>query len=216
MAEETPVEPVEADPGEAALAAAIASVESATDPEDVASFSPAAQRMIAGLRSENAKSRIALRDANAGFQTERQKLVDEVAGMLGLKPDLNPEVLSESLRQAQDERAASIRELAIYKSASQSGADPAKILDSRSVMQTLADVDPNDHAALAAAIQAAVAANPTLRQVQAAASSGTPLAGSGESAGQLTEEQFAAIQNDPEAIVAAQKAGRLRHILGSI
>ena len=215
MPEETPVEPVEADPGEAALAAAIASVDTA--PEDVASLPSWAQKIITDARSEAAKARTGARDAATAAQAERQKLIDDLAGMIGLtQPDPNPEVLSQSLKQAQEERAAYLRELAIYKAASQAGADPAKITDSRSVMQTLADVDPNDHAALAAAIQAAVAANPTLRQVQASASSGTPLAGSGESAGQLTEEQFAAIQNDPEAIVAAQKAGRLQRILGSI
>lgn len=198
------------DPGEAALAAAIADA-AKPDPETVDSLPEWAQKIIRDTRQEAATFRTS---AKTAAERAAQEMADKVGALLGLKPDLNPDVLAQSLAQSQQEAAQRARELAVYKAAGVVGADPTKLLDSNSVMSAIADIDAADPAALTAAIKAAVAANPYLKAAQAAPASGTPLAGSGEQ-GQLTEEQFAAIANDPYAIVAAQKSGLLKRILGS-
>jgi hypothetical protein len=77
-------------------------------------------------------------------------------------------------------------------------------------MSSVTGLDPADGAAVTAAITAAVAANPLLKAVQAAAASGTELGGTGEQ-GQITEQQLAAMS--PEEKVAALKAGKLQHLL---
>lgn len=200
------------DPGEAALAAAIADVENNAWDGKIESLDPRVQKIIHDTRAEAKNNRTA---AQTAAQTAQQELTDKIAVALGLKPDAatDPAALTAALTEAQGKASAAARELAIFKAAAAAGADPARLLDSNSFMTSIGQVDPADGAAVTAAITAAIAANPLLKAVQTAAASGTELGGPGET-GQLTEEQFARIKNDPEAIVAAQKAGRLRSILG--
>lgn len=171
-----------------------------------------AQKLITDTRKEAGDYRTKAQTAADNAQKE---LTDKLAVALGLKPDAaaDPAALTASLTEAQSKASQAARELAIFKAAAATGADPARLLDSNSFMSSVNGLDPADGAAVTAAIQAAIAANPLLKAAQAAAASGAELGGSGET-GQLTEEQFARIKNDPEAIVAAQKAGLLRNILG--
>lgn len=199
------------DPGEAALASAIAEA-STPAPETVDALPSWAQKIVHDARAEAATHRTS---AKTAAEKAQQELTDKIAVALGLKPDAatDPAALTASLTQAQTDAQNAARQLAIYKAAGTTGADPNRLLDSNSFMTSVAGIDPGDGAAITAAIQSAIAGNPILKAVQAAAASGAELGGSGEQS-QLTEEQFARIANDPEAIVAAQNAGLLRNILG--
>lgn len=198
------------DAGEAALAAAIAAAE--TPAESVESLPDWAQKIIHDTRQEAANHRTT---AKTAAEKAQQELTDKIAVALGLKPDAatDPAALTASLTQAQTEAQAAARQLAIYKAAGVAGADPGRLLDSNSFMSSVGGIDPTDGAAITAAIKSAMAGNQFLKAVQAAAASGGELGGTGEQ-GQLTEEQFARIANNPEAIVEAQKAGKLRNLLG--
>lgn len=206
------------DPIEAAVEAPAAPVPAppaapaAAPVESVDQLPAWAQKLITDTRKEAGDYRT---KAQTAADTAQKELTDKLAVALGLKPDAasDPAALTASLTEAQSKASQSARELAIFKAAAATGADPSRLLDSNSFMSSVAGLDPADGAAISAAISAALSANPLLKAVQAAAASGTELGGSGES-GQLTEEQFARIKNDPEAIVAAQKAGLLRNILG--
>jgi hypothetical protein len=168
----------------------------------------AARAEIERLRRENAADRTAAKTAAA--DAVRQEYTDKIAVALGLKPDAatDPAALAAQITEAQASAAKAARELAIFKAASTSGADPSRLLDSNSFMSSVAGLDPNDGAAVSAAIQAALTANPLLKAVQAAAASGTELGGSQET-GQITEQQLAAMTDEEKH--AALKEGKLAH-----
>jgi alkylhydroperoxidase family enzyme len=174
--------------------------------EDLPSW---AQKIITDTRKEAGDYRTAAKTAADNAQKE---LTDKLAVALGLKPDasLDPAALTASLTEAQSKATRSARELAIFKAAAATGADPSRLLDSNSFMSSVSGLDPADGAAVTAAITAAVAANPNLKAVLAAAASGTELGGTGET-GQITEAQLA--QMSPEEKVTALKAGKLQHLL---
>jgi len=194
-----PTEPVEIVPT-APVAPAVESVDQ---------LPPWAQKIITDTRKEAGDYRTAAKTAADNAQ---QALTDKLAVALGLKPDasLDPAALTASLTEAQSKASQSARELAIFKAAAATGADPSKLLDSNSFMSSVSGLDPSDGAAISAAITAAIAANQTLKAVQAAGASGTELGGTGET-GQITEAQLA--QMSPEQINTALKSGLLKHLL---
>lgn len=168
-----------------------------------------AQKIISDARAGEARYR---NEAKTAAETAVKDFSDKFASALGLKEEAaaDPEALTKSLTEAQSKAAQSARELAIFKAAAATGADPSRLLDSNSFMTSVAQVDPADGAAITAAIQAAITANNTLKAVQAAAASGTELGGSGET-GQITDEQLARMT--PEQITKALKEGKLAHLL---
>jgi hypothetical protein len=168
-----------------------------------------AQKLITDVRGEAAKYRT---EAKTAAEQAQAELTDRFAKVFGLKEDAaaDPEALAKAVSEAQQKAARSARELAIFKAASTAGADPSRLLDSNSFMSSVAGLDPSDGAAVSAAIQAALTANPNLKAVQAAAASGTELGGSGET-GQITEQQLAAMS--PEQVAAALREGKLAHLL---
>lgn len=159
------------------------------------------QNELSKVRQEAAANRVA---KNA--ETER---VNAILKAAGIKTD-EPDPVDAAAKSA-SEAAAAKRELAIFRAATASGADPNRLLDSNSFMSSVTGLDPADGAAVTAAITAAVAANPLLKAVQAAAASGTELGGTGET-DQITEAQLAHMT--PEQIVDAQSKGLLRGLLG--
>lgn len=167
------------------------------------------QKELAKVRQEAASHRVA---AKSAAEQATKDLTDKLAVALGLKPDAatDPAALTAQIAEAQTNAAKAARELAIFKAASTAGADPNRLLDSNSFMSSVAGLDPADGAAITAAINAAIAANPILKAVQAAAASGSELGGSGET-GQITEQQFAAMT--PEQKNAAFREGKLAHLL---
>lgn len=180
-----------------------------TTAEKVEDLPAWAQKIITDTRKEAGDYRTAAKTAADNAQKE---LTDKLAVALGLKPDAatDPAALTASLTAAQSAAQSAARELAIFKAAASVGADPARLLDSNSFMSSVSGLDPADGAAVTAAINAAVAANPNLKAVLAAAASGTELGGTGET-GQITEAQLA--QMTPEEINTALRAGKLKHLL---
>ena len=177
--------------------------------ENVTDLPAWAQKLITDTRKEAGDHRAAAKVA--GDQAQKD-LTDKLAVALGLKPDAatDPAALTASLTSAQQAATASARELAIFKAAAASGADPSRLLDSNSFMSSVSGLDPADGAAVTAAITAALAANPLLKVARAASASGSELSGTGET-GQITEAQLA--QMTPEQISKSFKEGKLAHLL---
>jgi hypothetical protein len=185
-----------------------APVEQAAPAQNVGELPDWAQKLITDVRGEAAKYRT---EAKTAAEQAQAELTERIAKAFGFKEDApDPETLTKNLTEAQQKAAQSARELAIFKAAAATGADPNRLLDSNSFMSSVTGLDPNDGAAITAAINNAIAANPTLKAVQAAAASGTELGGSGET-GQITDEQLARMT--PEQIDKALREGKLKHLL---
>lgn len=122
----------------------------------------AAEAEIKRLRSENAKDRTSAKAQAA--EEAKKEYAQTIAKALGLVPDdaNDPAKLTESLTTSQAEAKQARVELAVFRNAATAGGDPAALLDSSSFLASLAAIDPTDSAAITAAIQAAVTANPRL------------------------------------------------------
>jgi hypothetical protein len=136
-----------------------------------------AQKTIRELRSESAASRTKAKeqaDALAAFQATHQTQLDGIARALGLKPeDATPEQLmaardaANADRDAERARARAAQvELAAYRAAAISGADPVKLLDSRAFVATLDGLDPSSDGfaqTVADRVATAIESNPSWR-----------------------------------------------------
>ncbi|MFD9600206.1 hypothetical protein [Streptomyces sp. NPDC059970] len=151
-------------------------------------------------------------------KTERDKLLAGLRRVLdpsGAAAETDPAQLAAQASTERDAALADARslrvELAAHQAAHGAGADPARLLDSRTVEKQLADLDPADAKfgeKLAAVITAAVEANPHLRA--AGAPAGPPAGGADFTPGTTTAPtaaQFAAMsygdrvalhQSDPD------------------
>lgn len=122
------------------------------------------QKMIRDLRKEAGDRRTALTAA----EQRQQDVVRAFAKAAGIElpgdeQAPNPDELTQQLTASQQAARQSAVELAVYRAAGTAGADADALLDSRRFLDSLADVDPSDAAAITAAIQAAVGANPKLK-----------------------------------------------------
>lgn len=171
---------------------------------------PAAARAeIEKLRKQNGDERINAKKTAA--DEARQEILTKLGLVKGdEKPDLD--TITAQLTAAQQERADTARQLAIFKAAAVHGADPAKLLDSNSFMTSVKGLDPTDGDAVAEAIKAAVTANQSLKAARAAGASGVEISGGTGEQGQITEQQLKTMT--PDQIVAAQAKGLLRNLLG--
>lgn len=190
--------PVDAAPVDAPATPDVAPVVNSWDGK-VESLDPAVQKIITDLRKEAGDNRV-----KAKVEADRVAAIRAAAGI-----DAAAEDPVEVAKQSRQEALEAKLELAIYRAAANL-ADPTKLLDRNSFKSSIDGIDPADGPALRAAIEAAVAADPTLKAVRVAASSGTELGGSGEQ-GQITEAQLA--QMTPEQIVDARKKGLLKNLL---
>lgn len=121
----------------------------------------AAKAEIERLRRENGSSRT---NAKAQAAEEaRKELAQTIGKALGLVEDeaIDPAKLTESLTTAQAEAKQAQVALAVYQNAGTVG-DPVALLDSTTFLKSVAGIDPTDTAAITAAIEAAVTANPRL------------------------------------------------------
>lgn len=165
-AEPTPTEPTTQEPPAAAVtppAAPTPTDPPAAEPKANVWEDPAAAKAeIEKLRRENGAART---NAKAQAAEEARK---ELAASIGkiLNPEaaepLDPARLTESLTTAQTEAKQARVELAIFRTAATAGGDPVALLDSASFLKSLDAIDPNDTAAITAAVQSAVTANPRL------------------------------------------------------
>jgi hypothetical protein len=178
------------------------------EPQDVGSLPSWAQKLLKKTREEAARARTSTKqklaeqaeaDRLKAIEETKASVTDAVVKALGLKNDeeqeLTPEQVIEKIsaerdaeKQAREERDLKYRDLlvevAVQDAATQLGADPSRLVDSRNFMRTLKELnvdDPSYRVAVAKAVQAAVEENPLFRIEQKprppAVSGGTAPAG---------------------------------------
>lgn len=160
------------------------------DPSDDGKGGKAA--ILADLAKER-DARQALEQKIAEAETSRQAQLDALAKALGLKPDDTPPDPAALTRQVAEEQARAREaavQLAVYRNAAESGANPDALLDSASFLRSLAEVDPADAAAVAVAIKAAVQGNPRLAAAPAFPAPGAAGIGVGGTFGAPTDPRL--------------------------
>lgn len=167
----------------------------------IESLDPAAQKIISDLRKEAGDNRV-----KATAAETRTQAILKAAGLAPEEKD--PAAL---LTAAQQTATNAARELAVYKAAGNI-ANPDKLLDSTKFLTSIKGIDPSDGPAIKAAIDAAVAADASLKAARAAGASSVDTSGGTGETGQITEAQLA--QMTPEQIDKAYREGKLKHLLG--
>jgi len=135
-------------------------------------------------------------EAKAAAEKAQQETVAKLLGALGRTPDGDKaaptadELAKELEAKSKAERQA-LTELAVYKHAAKAGANPELLLDSRTFIDGLKDIDLADTDALTAHITETVKAHPYLsgKKTPGGSSSVDHSARSGE--GEITAERFA-------------------------
>lgn len=129
---------------------------------------------LRAARDEAYKNR---QKANAAAQ-EKADLIQTLGKALGLVKDddeqgkgPDAEALTKQIADEQAKATSAARELAVYKAAASNGADPAKLLDSRSFLSSIENVDHTDDKAISAAIKTAVDGNTSFALARAAGAS---------------------------------------------
>lgn len=142
--------------------------------EDDEQGSQADDPRLKAARDEAAQNRIKAREA----ASEKDQLIQTLGKALGLVKDddeqgkgPDAEALAAQVEKSQTEATEAARELAVYKAAATNGADPSKLLDSRSFLNSIKDVDHGDEKALGAAIKAAVDNNKSFASARVAGAS---------------------------------------------
>jgi hypothetical protein len=184
-----------------------------TAPDKVEDLPEWAQRLIRDTRSEAAGARTKL---TAAEQTSQGILaaVAKAAGIEipGEKPD--PEKLASDLAASREAAKQASLKLAVYQAAGAHQGNPDALLDSNTFLAGVQALDPTAAdfgTQVSEAIKAAVAANPSLKKLQAGTASTVDTSGGTGEQGQLTEEQVA--QMSPEQIAEAFDKGQLKHLL---
>lgn len=215
--EPTPTEPTVATPAPVPTAP----TDPPPTPEPVAnpwSNPVAAEAEIKRLRNENGAARTNAKAQAA--EDARNELAQTIGKALGLVADepLDPAKLTESLTTSQADAKQARVELAVFRNAATAGGDPAALLDSSSFLASLAAVDPSDSAAVTAAIQSAITANPRLGAAPSEPRTPAPNPAQGSSASgaagvlQLTQADMARMT--PEQIVEAEAKGQFDVLAG--
>lgn len=150
-------------------------------PEGEQSGSQADDPRLRAARDEAYQNRVKAREQQQAAEKaaqEKADLIQTLGKALGLVKDDDGEgdgpdadALAKQVAQSQAQAAEAARELAVYKAASAHGADPAKLLDSRSFLASIAEVDHTDSKALGAAIKTAVQGNSSFALARAAGAS---------------------------------------------
>jgi len=143
-----------------------------------------AQKIINDLRKADGDERVAKKTLDAIQKALNPDAKD------GEKP--SPEALTKALAERDADAKQAKTELAVYKTAAKQGADADALLDSRSFLAKLKDIDPTDAKAITKAIDEAVKDNPKLKLVRAATSSGSDFSG-GSGEGAITQAAFDAM-----------------------
>jgi hypothetical protein len=137
------------------------------EPRTIDTLPSWAQDEIRQARQEAGRYRTELRSTQeqAG---QRDALLQQVAKALGLQTDGTPDPakLTDEVKAAQATANQRAVELAVYRSAGKVGANGDTLLDSRTFMASVADLDPSAgdfNAKVEQAIKDAVSANPRLK-----------------------------------------------------
>lgn len=153
--------------------------------DDISSLPEWAQKQIRDLRAENAKDRTNAKQNAA--QEARDALAQDIGKALGLVKDDNqtpdPEQLTRQVADAQAAQKQAAIELAIYKTATTHEGDPTALLDSRSFLEKVSNLDPSAEdfqTQISDTIKQAVADNPKLKTAsQVPGRSGGEIRGNG-------------------------------------
>lgn len=181
----------------------------------------AAQAEIERLRKENGAARTNAKAQAA--EDAKKELAQTIGKALGLVEDepIDPVKLTESLTASQAEAKQARVELAVFRAAAQAGGDPAALLDSSSFLKSLNDIDPNDGAAITAAITKAVESNPRLGAAPAGPQAPAPNPAQGAASGPLHPSQLSEAdvkrlyaEKKYDEIEKARQEGRLSSLLG--
>lgn len=129
---------------------------------------------LKAARDEAAQNRIKAREATE----QKDALIQQLGKALGLIKDddgkgegPDAEALTKQIADEQAKATSAARELAVYKAAASNGADPAKLLDSRSFLSSIETVDHTDDKAVSAAIKDFVADHKDFALARAAGAS---------------------------------------------
>ena len=142
--------------------------------DDEQTGSQADDPKLKAARDEAAQNRIKAREATEQMESLRTTL-GKALGLIkdddgkGDSPDA--EALAAQVEKSQAEATSAARELAVYKAAASNGADPAKLLDSRSFLSSIENIDHTDDKAIGQAIKAAVDGNKSFALARAAGAS---------------------------------------------
>ncbi|WP_329148803.1 hypothetical protein OIU91_21305 [Streptomyces sp. NBC_01456] len=131
--------------------------------EDTAATIARLESDLAAARAEAGKSRVTAKQRAA--DEARIQLAQDIGRALGITPDgqeADPAQLTAQLTASQAQARQTAVELSVYRHAAEAGGDADALLDSRAFATSLDDLDPADTAAIQAAIEAAVTANPKL------------------------------------------------------
>lgn len=153
--------------------------------DDISSLPSWAQKQIRDLRAENAKDRTNAKQTAA--QEARDALAQDIGKALGLVKDDNqtpdPDQLTRQVADAQAAQKQAAIELAIYKTATNHEGDPTALLDSRSFLEKVSNLDPSAEdfqTQIGDAIKQAVTDNPKLKTAsQVPGRSGGEIRGNG-------------------------------------
>ena len=142
--------------------------------DDEQTGSQADDPKLKAARDEAAQNRIKAREATE----QKDALIHQLGKALGLIKDddgkgegPDAEALAAQVEKSQAEATTAARELAVYKAAASNGADPAKLLDSRSFLSSIENIDHTDDAAIGKAIKTAVDGNKSFALARAAGAS---------------------------------------------
>lgn len=142
--------------------------------DDEQTGSQADDPKLKAARDEAAQNRIKAREATE----QKDALIQQLGKALGLIKDddgksegPDAEALTKQIADEQAKATSAARELAVYKAAASNGADPAKLLDSRSFLSSIENVDHTDDKAISAAIKTAVDGNKSFALARAAGAS---------------------------------------------
>jgi len=212
---ETPAVPagVTDDQASALLADAVAAADKANaeTPNATPWDDPAvAKAEIERLRKENGSART---NAKAQAATDARQQILKDLGLIQGDEVADPAKIAEQLTAAgADARQAKI-ELAVFRAAQATDADPSALLDSRAFLVKLAGVDPSDTAAITAAVTEAVTANPRLGKPAVPGMRPNPAQGHSASAPLGLAEQIAASEKagDTKATIRLKAAMGLNH-----
>lgn len=146
---------------------------------------------IAALRKENGKDRTDAKTKAA--ETAKAELAQQIGKALGLVKDDEPadptKLAAQVAESAETARQAQV-ELAVFKAASPAGADPMKLVDSRSFMAKVAKLDPTADGfgkKVADAVAEHLKDNPASKATPAAPHrSGAPVGGGAPTTGRPT------------------------------
>lgn len=195
------------DHAQALLADAITTAEklNGAEPDPAAQFdgdfdADRAAKLIENLRREKAALKGSATKAAEAAKAELAQTIGRALGLVKDDEPADPAKLATQVSEASAEARQAKLELAVYRAAQGSNADPAALLDSRAFQAKAAALDPSDAAAITAAITEAVTANPRLGRPEPQGMKRNPAQGASASPPLGIAEQVA----------AAEKAGDLR------